>query len=447
MKKKSLIQPVGILGFGVEGESSLRYLLRQGIQKIIILDRGEVQLPLDLPSEVSVRVFSGEDYLRGLPDCITVIRSAGVYPLIPELLKFQMDGGILTSQTEIFMQEVSPEKVIGVTGTFGKGSTVSMVEHIFQKMNIPCKVGGNFGIPALDLLETHSENRYSILELSSFQLMTLPVSPHIGVVLHVSTEHLDWHRHVDEYRDAKANLVRFQKRDDYCIYNQNIAASKKIAEASGGIHLAFGNSKTSNAVVSENSVTLDGIILNLNECEVRGKYQLENMAAALLICKALRLDIETAMNALKTYQALPLRMEFRGEFSGIEFYNDSYATRPEATIAAVKSMNRPFALILGGSEKHADFTELAQYLAQNQNLKQIALIGATAKRLFETLLEARFSGKLKVFEDFQSAFDFSTAIGEASAVLLSPACASFGLFKNYKERGEIFNQMIEKWRS
>ncbi len=319
-----------------------------------------------------------------------------------------------------------------------------MIEHVFVHLNIPCKIGGNFGIPAMDLLETHIDERYSLLELSSFQLMTLSESPHIGVVLHVSSEHLDWHTSVEEYRNAKANLVRWQKKSDFCIYNKNAPASEKIAGESEANHLSFGREKA-NAIVSDESVVIGENRLALRDCKVRGTFQLENMAAALLVCKALDLDIAAAMNALKTYEALPLRMEFRGEFSGIEFFNDSYATRPEATIAAVKSMTRPFSLILGGSEKFADFSGLVSELVACRNLKQVALIGATAARLETALTQAGYSGKLKQFDDFRAAFEFGIAIGPGAAVLLSPACASFGLFKNYKERGKVFNELIEEW--
>ena len=150
-----------------------------------------------------------------------MIRSAGIYPLDRELLKFQMNGGVLKSQAEIFFESVPREKIIGVTGTLGKGSTVSIIKHILDSANEPSVIGGNFGVPMLDLLEDSSEKTY-ILELSSFQLMTLGVSPKIGVVLKVSSEHLDWHQSVEEYRDAKANLVRYQKNSDCCIYMEDL---------------------------------------------------------------------------------------------------------------------------------------------------------------------------------------------------------------------------------
>ncbi|PBC68633.1 UDP-N-acetylmuramoyl-L-alanine--D-glutamate ligase [Fibrobacter sp. UWS1] len=433
--------PVGILGFGIEGKSTLRYLVRKGIREIVVMDKNPVELP-ELPADVHVKIFSGEKYMDGLKNAVTVVRSAGVYPLQKEIFHFQMNGGALTSQIEIFLKETKSRSVVGVTGTLGKGSTVSMIRHALNACGIPSEIGGNFGVPALDLLENETPDRISILELSSFQLMTLPVSPHVAVVLRVSTEHLDWHKSVEEYRDAKANLVRWQKRGDFCVYIRDAEPSAAIARESGAQKLCYG-SRDADAVFSSDSLKIDGCTLKLADCKKIGSFQLENMAAALLAVKALGADVPTALQSLKNYESLKFRMEFKGEKKRIVFYNDSYATRPDATMAAVKSMNRPFALILGGSEKNADFSELARTLAGIQNLKRIALIGATAERMQDALRQVETSVPMKIFSGLDEAFADACSVGNGGAVLLSPACASFGLFKNYKARGEAFDKLVD----
>lgn len=433
--------PVGILGFGIEGKSTLRYLVRKGIREIVVMDKNPVELP-ELPADVHVKIFSGEKYMDGLKNAVTVVRSAGVYPLQKEIFHFQMNGGALTSQIEIFLKETKSRSVVGVTGTLGKGSTVSMIRHALNACGIPSEIGGNFGVPALDLLENETPDRISILELSSFQLMTLPVSPHVAVVLRVSTEHLDWHKSVEEYRDAKANLVRWQKRGDFCVYIRDAEPSAAIARESGAQKLCYG-SRDADAVFSSDSLKIDGCTLKLADCKKIGSFQLENMAAALLAVKALGADVPTALQSLKNYESLKFRMEFKGEKKGIVFYNDSYATRPDATMAAVKSMNRPFALILGGSEKNADFSELARTLAGIKNLKRIALIGATAERMQDALRQVETSVPMKIFSGLDEAFADACSVGNGGAVLLSPACASFGLFKNYKARGEAFDKLVD----
>ena len=448
----NLVAPVGILGFGVEGQSTLRYLFREGVKDIVVMDKNPVNLP-EVPAGVNVKVCSGEKYLDGLKDCVTVVRSAGVYPMSQELFAFQMNGGMMTSQIQLFLEQTKSNKTIGVTGTLGKGSTVSMISHILDKCGKANIIGGNFGVPALDLLEDDSADRISILELSSFQLMTLSVSPDVGVVLRVSTEHLDWHQSVEEYRDAKANLVRWQKNAGTCVYLKDAAPSAKIANESPArnklsVSVADGEngSNDGNAVIEGSTLTIGNDKLFLSDCKVRGIYQLENMAAATLACTALGIKVADAFEALKSYETLPFRMEFKGEKKGIEFYNDSYATRPDATIAATGSMKRPFALILGGSEKNADFTELSNILVKDRpNLKRVALIGATAERMLADLKKAGVDAagiKTAIFPTLEEAFADSLAIGEGGTVIMSPACASFGLFKNYKVRGQVFDKLV-----
>ena len=290
--QKTLVAPVGVLGFGVEGQSTFNYLVRNGVKDIVVMDKNPVTLP-EVPAGVNVKVFSGEGYLDGLKDCVTVVRSAGVYPMSQDLFKFQMNGGIMTSQIQLFLEQTKSKKVVGVTGTLGKGSTVSMISHILTKCGVENEIGGNFGVPALDLLETETPDRISILELSSFQLMTLSLSPDVGVVLRVSTEHLDWHKSVEEYRDAKANLVRWQKRAGTCVYLKDAEPTAKIAgESPAGTKYAVSlkdgpSAGDGDAVIDGATLAIDGEKLYLADCKVRGIYQLENMAAATLAVKAL----------------------------------------------------------------------------------------------------------------------------------------------------------------
>jgi UDP-N-acetylmuramoylalanine--D-glutamate ligase len=419
-----LKQPIGILGFGAEGQSTLKFLQESGIKNISVFDKK-----------------NGENYLDNLHTCKTIIRSAGVYPLQKEILNAQAKGAELTSQIEIFFDIMQSDypciKIIGVTGTLGKGTCVSMLAHCLKALNIPCAIGGNFGTPALDLLQ-HKEllsnkNSVLVLELSSFQLMTLRTSPHIGVVLQTTSEHLDWHISVEQYRDAKANLVRWQKAKDYCIYNAASEGAVQIAMQSGGIKKPF-----------------ETLQILLKEYKVAGAHQLQNMAAATLALECLGLDASACLNALKTYEGLPLRLQNIGTKTSknktLTFYNDSYSTRPEATIAAAKAMDKPFTLILGGSEKNADFTELSQALAQNNLLRGIALIGATAERMQKSLQAYDGSKRLlQIFENLDTAFEWCCETAPNNGiVLLSPACASFGLFSNYKERGEKFTQLFSQ---
>jgi UDP-N-acetylmuramoylalanine--D-glutamate ligase len=425
-----LNEPIGILGFGVEGKSTLKFLQENGIKEISIFDKS-----------------NGENYLDNLQNCKTIIRSAGVYPLQKEILDAQKKGAELTSQIELFfeiMQRDYPHiPIIGVTGTLGKGSCVSMIAHCLESLKIPHKIGGNFGVPALDLLQCkdllNDKNTVIILELSSFQLMTLGISPKIGVVLQTTTEHLDWHTSVEQYRDAKANLVRWQKRGDYCIYNAASEGATQIANQSGAIKKAFD--------VKGNSIEIEGHSLSIDECKITGVHQLQNMAAAVLALQSLGLSVSACMEHLKSYESLEFRLQKIGskvfKNKNLDFYNDSYSTRPEAAMSAAESMSKPFTIILGGSEKHADFTELSQKLAKNNLLKGIALIGATAERMQKSLQTENCKAAMQIFENLQTAYEWCLEnTPDSGAILLSPACASFGLFANYKERGKEFNRLV-----
>lgn len=433
---------VGILGFGVEGRSTLRWLQSQGVSQIVIID----QSPQAGAEVQGIPMYSGEHYLDALKDCNVVIRSAGVYPVSPELLRFQMHGGLLTSQVELFFELHASQRVIGVTGTLGKGSCVTMIHHVLQETKRSAVIGGNFGVPVLDLLGTLHPETFVILELSSFQLMTLAASPHIAVVLQTTSEHLNWHRSVEEYRDAKANLVRWQRSQDLCIAYADSEGSAQIATQSPARRLLFGREKSLPAVLAESSLHTPEGVLTMDQCQIVGSHQLQNMAAAYLVCRELGLVGGDILEALKSYPGLEFRLQQVGNARGITFLNDSYATRPEATLGAVQGMKQPFVLILGGSEKHADFTLLAQVLAQTPVIQGIALLGETAERLENVLAAAQCPAPIQKHDDLQAAFQWSVDRLSAGGVLmLSPACASFGLFANYKERGLAFNRLVEQW--
>jgi UDP-N-acetylmuramoylalanine--D-glutamate ligase len=319
-----------------------------------------------------------------------------------------------------------------------------MIEHILKNEGIACKIGGNYGVAALDLLSDETPDRVSLLELSSFQLMTQQRSPQIAVILKTTSEHLDWHRSVEEYRDAKANLVRYQKPSDTCVYLQDAEGSREIAAQGRSHKLRFGHSKECDVVIEDESIRAGETMLKLADCAVTGIHQLENMAAAALAVQPLGVSFAKAFQALKSYAGLTYRLEFKGTYQGISFYNDSYATRPEAAMAAAASMKQPFALILGGSEKHADFAEMSSLIAGLSLLKGIALIGQTAGRLRSSLEASGYTGPLTDHPGLEEAFAWSCSqVQGGGAVLMSPACASFGLFANYKERGKRFDELVK----
>jgi UDP-N-acetylmuramoylalanine--D-glutamate ligase len=444
----ALAEPIGILGYGVEGASTLRYLRGKGFSDLTVFDR---KAPEGL--DASVRYAGPGDgsplgYLRGLESMRTVFRSAGVRPDLPALAEFVARGGILTSQTGLAFALAGRQRIIGVTGTVGKGTCCSLLEAMLGEAGIPVRLGGNIGVPALELAGTLADGERLILELSSFQLSTLAQSPALAAVLRTTTEHLDWHADRDEYWLHKSRLVSSQSPADAVAYCADAEGSAWIASLSAGRKLPFGAGAEIRIDGDSVAWTRRGFRIPLSATRLTGAFNLENIAAAGALALEAGAEPGHVIAGAMAFAGLEHRLEFIRERNGLSFYNDSYATRPEATIGAVRALaGRPLGLILGGSEKHADFSELAGAIAAAPQAEAVALIGQTAGRLEEALRLAGLprpggSPAIKTCAGLEDAVAFLMERVPRGALLLSPACASFGLFENYKERGKAFKKLV-----
>ncbi len=446
-------EPVAVLGYGVEGASTVRHLLQNGYRDLVVLDRAAPASPLP----EGVRGVFGPDYLAALGQdsgIRTVFRAPGVRPFVPEIEAFVARGGLLTSQVEAAFTLIGPARIIGVTGTVGKGTCCSLLSAMLGAAAIPHRLAGNIGVPPLDALDGLPQNALLLLELSSFQLCTLRESPALAVVLRTTTEHLDWHASQEEYWQHKANLVRHQQVGDACVFFADVPGSAWIGTLGAGRKIPVGQSPvgtlshlpkhgprlTGDTVVWEER----GLQLALSETQMTGTFNLENIAAAAaaaLVCGA---SVEAVRAGARAFAPLEHRIEFVRALNGVRFYNDSYATRPEATLAAVGAFHEPLGLILGGSEKFADFSAMAAALVEQPHLRAIAFIGHTAARL-ETELGAAGALAGRAYrrcEGLEDALKFLRSVLSEGSILLSPACASFGLFANYKERGKAFKNLV-----
>lgn len=423
--------PVAIVGFGLEGQSTLAFLQRHGFapEELMVFDQNEVEVPS------GVQLRCGEGYLQFLDQAETAVRSAGFPPRL--LAHF---SGVWTSQVELFF-ELYHRPFVAITGTFGKGTTLGLLESVLKCAQRPYQLGGNYGIPVLDLLEKIQENEIPLLELSSFQTMTLTRSAPIAAILATTVEHLDWHRDVEEYRAAKAQLVKFQRPDHLCVYAKGSEGASQIASQSSARKIAAGAEAGLFAVQGENVILADGA-LHLKDCASRGVHMLHNMAVAAALATEIGIESSAIRQGLSGFAGLPLRLEFSHKTERFSYYNDSYATRPEAALAAARSFKEPLGLILGGSEKNVDFTELCQGLQEHPSLEMICLIGQTAQRLRDTLEKVGFDKKIVDASSLEEAVEIlESKLTSPGVILLSPACASFGMFKNYKHRGEVFHQI------
>ncbi len=443
---------IGILGFGVEGKSTFAFLKENGFTDITVFDKN----PIDI-SDSAITVISGDSYLTKLSQCDTIVRSAGINPTQLEIKNFVANGGILTSQVELFF-ELWQGDIVGVTGTLGKGTCVSMLQEVFEMCGQEYVLGGNIGTPALELLDQMSQNSIAILELSSFQLMTLKKSPRYAIILKTTTEHLDWHKDQDEYVAAKTNLVKYQSEDDFLVFHGESRGAQIIAGSSRAVKKSFGEG-SHDAQISQGVLQYKSEFLSIDECVMSGEYNLENAAAVMVLCDKLSVSVEQVKSALMGFKGLKYRLQKVFTLrNGVACYNDSYATRPDATIGAIKNFKTPFTLILGGSEKNADFTELIQTVKNSQSLLAVAVIGQTADRIIEMLYHYSIDKKFQKLESLEQAVAYCLencnlylethkldGQGEAlqvPSVVLSPACASFGLFKNYVHRGDVFNEIV-----
>lgn len=456
-----LQEPIGVLGYGVEGQSTCRFLLERGFRDIVVFDRTAPKDPD--PRLRHAAIGPGGNYLEGLPAMKTVFRSAGVRPDLPELEAFLARGGTLTSQVGLAFHLAGRERIIGVTGTVGKGTCCSILLDMLLASGIKARLGGNIGVPALDLAASLAADELLILELSSFQLSALPVSPRMAIVLRTTSEHLDWHVSQEEYWRHKANLVAHQQPGDLLVYCADAPGSAWMAALGDARKIAYGRSAEIRLDAESLAWVTRKFTLGLAETRLKGAFNLENLAPAAAVALELGADPARVKAAAAGFRGLEHRLEFVREHGGISYYNDSYATRPEATLGAVEALkDGPLGLILGGSEKHADFRELAAAIAASGHVKAIALIGQTADRLEAELLRAGVGGRggagsagaggMRIFPSLEAAVGFLVeAVGKAApdaaggtpSIVLSPACASFGMFENYKERGKAFKRLVQ----
>ena len=312
----------------------------------------------------------GEDYLSKLSGFDIIFRSPSCRPDIPEIEAETRRGAILTSEIEMLMK-LCPGKIIGVTGSDGKTTTTSLIYEIIKSKGYNCYLGGNIGIPLFTKLKEMKSDDIVILELSSFQLMDMDVSPDIAVVTNVTPNHLDIHKSYDEYIDAKKQIFKYQKEDGILVLNYDNDITLKMAEESRG-NVIFFSSKTkldNGYIVDDDKIKFceNGIrkhILDNKQLFLRGKHNMENICAALAATASL-VDIDTQISAITSFKGVEHRLEFIREIDGVKWYNDSIGTSPTRTIAGLNSFDEKIVLIAGGYDKHLDYEPLAKPIIDN----------------------------------------------------------------------------------
>ena len=424
-----LNKKIAILGFGLEANDLLNWLKHNSKNCSITIFDKNLKKDLTLPSG-DYQYSLGPNYLKkDLTSFDLIFRSPGFYRLYPKLLQAEKAGAEILSATKLFFK-LSKAKIIGVTGTKGKGTTISLIHQILKADHQQSYLAGNIGKPMLKLLPKLKPTDWVCLELSSFQLQDLTQSPHIALVLNITSEHLDVHQTTQEYRLAKSNILKFQKPTDHAVINQEYSATQKMAKLTQAQVHWF----------SKKNLSLD-----LSKVQLRGEHNLENISAAITAVKLAGVKDQSILKAVYSFKGLEHRLQLVGEINKVRLYNDSFSTTPETAIAAIKSFSEPTTIILGGSDKGSDFRKLGQEIVKAKHLKTIILIGQMAPQIKSAINQAGgFKGKfitnLSNMKQIVKRALQQSLPGEV--VALSPACASFDMFDNYKDRGEQFKKAV-----
>lgn len=427
---------IAIVGYGLQGQSAY-YYWRSPDNEITVCDRDE---SLELPEDVQAQL--GVYYLHRLDRFDLIVRSPSVHP--KDIVEQNSEDILkkVTTVTNEFIKVCPTRNIIGVTGTKGKGTTSTLIAKMLEASGMTVHLGGNIGIPPLDLLKNDIElEDWVVLELANFQLIDLQVSPHIAVCLMVVPEHLDWHADTDEYYNAKSQLFRHQTSDDFSIYNGHNKNSQRIASTGKGWKVPYMD-KPGAIVENGNIVIDDQIVCQTSEVNLLGSHNLENACAAVTAVWKITQNIEAMKKVLTTFTGLEHRLELVRELDGVKYYDDSFGTTPETSIVAMQAFKEPKILILGGSDKGASYYDLAQAV-KNSNVRKVLLIGEQADRIQDALTEAGFTDYQPGGDNMTEIIDNAHSLAQNSdVVLLSTGCASFGMFKNYKDRGEQFQTAV-----
>jgi UDP-N-acetylmuramoylalanine--D-glutamate ligase len=339
----------------------------------------------------------------------------------------------LTSATQIFFDNC-PAPIVGVTGTKGKGSTASFITKILEAAGrTTVHLVGNIGVPALDELPKIKASDVVVYELSSFQLWDLTSSPQVAVLTLMETDHLDVHKDFAEYVSAKARIVRYQSAADFVVYNRLDSTAASMAKSSKAQKLPYPRPELEN--------------LARGAIKLAGDHQVRNAEAAILAARAVWPDLTDAQirAGLAAFDGLPHRLKFVAEKAGVKYYDDSIATTPGSAIAAIKSFIEPKVLILGGSDKGADYTEVGA-VAEFHGVRRIFAIGANRAKV-EKQVSEKFSGEITLLDEQNMAQlvpKIASVARPGEVVILSPAATSFDMFKNYADRGQQFIEAVSK---
>lgn len=444
---------VAIIGLGVSNLPLLDYMYEKKARVTVFDERNIESISKEVMDKITTYGFEfnlGKNCLEKLKGFDIIFRSPSCLPTRPELQQEENRGAIITTEIEMVMK-MCPCKIIGVTGSDGKTTTTSLIHSILQKAGYHAFLGGNIGTPLFTKLPEMTPEDIVVLELSSFQLMGMEVSPHIAVITNITPNHLNIHKDYEEYIEAKKNIFKYQKEDDILILNYDNDITRNCAnEANGKVIFFSSKEKLDNGFIVDGKVIKeceDRIrkhIFNGEDAILRGNHNLENMATAISATKTL-VSMEDAVEAIKEFKPVEHRIELVKEIDQVKWYNDSASSSPTRTLSGLNAFDEEIILIAGGYDKNLDYEPLAKPIVEK--VKALLLIGQTSGKIFDVVKEELENQKkdldIYMCENLEQTVNLAKKLAKpGNVVLFSPASASFDMFKDFADRGNQFKKLV-----
>ena len=442
-----------VVGAGKTGAACADFLNQMGAQVTLTDIKKDFQIKdvVDKFKDTSVVIKAG-----GYPDVDSrstdlVIVSPGV-PLDVPPIKQAFEKGIpVWSELELAFRMFNAP-VVAVTGTNGKTTTTALIGAMFKDAGRSVVVAGNIGVPLIEKVSEITPNHVVVVEVSSFQLECIKTfKPRVGIVLNLTPDHLDRHGTFENYARAKEKIFLNQSDEDFSILNYDDKKVQKMAQSTKGqvIFFSIRHTLEQGAYLFKNAVhlALGGSVisvLNREDIYIKGEHNVQNALAAVLAGAVMGLEIESMRTTLKTFRGVPHRLEFVDEIGGVKYVNDSKGTNPDASIKALMAFDEPIVLIAGGKNKGSDFSEFADVV--KKKVRTVVLLGEAADEIFNALKEKGFEEIYRESSFERAVYRASEAAQPGEVVLLSPACASWDMFNNYEERGNLFKKLVASLR-
>lgn len=428
---------IAIAGFGLEGRVNYNYFRNKYPQaEVVIVDESSA---IDRLPENATTLL-GETAFERLQDFDMVVRTAGLAPD-----KIVTNGKIWSATNEFF--DKCPARIVGVTGTKGKGTTSSLIASVLRAAGHKVHLLGNIGTPALEVLADIEQDDVVVYELSSFQLWDLERSPNVAVVLMIEPDHLDVHASFEQYIEAKSHIAKFQQPEDMVIYHPDNQFSRQIASLGNGKKQRFGVLEDGGVYTEMNNFCVQGdAICSVEALYIVGQHNIDNACAAISAVLGLGLDVsrEAIKQGLSDFKGLAHRLSLVIDKNGIKYYDDSIATTPGSVIAAIRAFSQPKVLVLGGVDKGSDYSTMVQMIGDQASMvRGVVLIGSNAEKLNDLLRDVAVEKTLLGNQPMSQIVKKATAMARAGdVVILSPAASSFDMFKNYQDRGTQFAEAV-----